>query len=90
MQRCCLSGSPARLGLGFTSTTCPQETCWLWLQPSLPCRLMHADACLQVTHRLEELRMADSASYMADGRIQFSGPATDVLKYMQKMGAHVD
>eukprot|EP00891_Asterochloris_glomerata_P002274 jgi/Astpho2/2274/Aster-03245 len=45
---------------------------------------------LWVTHRLEELRMADSASYMADGRIQFSGPATDVLKYMQKMGAHVD
>ena len=30
----------------------------------------HASCVLQVTHRLEELEYADSASYMDDGKIQ--------------------
>ena len=42
---------------------------------------------MQVTHRLEELQWADTASYMDEGRIQFSGPAKDVAGYMRRLGA---
>ena len=44
--------------------------------------------CLQVTHRLEELQWADTASYMEQGKIQFTGPAQAVAKYMKSLGAH--
>ncbi|DBB18622.1 hypothetical protein WJX82_006972 [Trebouxia sp. C0006] len=43
---------------------------------------------LWVTHRLEELQWADTASYMEHGQIQFTGPAQDVAKYMKSLGAH--
>lgn len=43
---------------------------------------------LQVTHRLEELQWADTASYMEQGKIQFTGPAQEVAKYMKSLGAH--
>lgn len=42
---------------------------------------------LQVTHRLEELEWADTASYMDQGRIQFTGAAKDVAQYMRSQGA---
>ena len=42
---------------------------------------------LQVTHRLEELEWADTASYMDHGQVQFTGPAQDVAKYMRSQGA---
>ena len=48
--------------------------------------------CLQVTaiwvtHRLEELQYADSASYMDAGRILVSGSPTDVAAAMRCEGA---
>lgn len=43
---------------------------------------------LWVTHRLEELQWADTASYMEHGKIQFTGPAQEVAKYMKSLGAH--
>ncbi|DBA73271.1 hypothetical protein WJX77_003876 [Trebouxia sp. C0004] len=43
---------------------------------------------LWVTHRLEELQWADTASYMEHGKVQFTGPAQDVAKYMKSLGAH--
>lgn len=45
-------------------------------------------SCCQVTHRLEELQWADTASYMEHGKIQFTGPAQEVAKYMKSLGAH--
>ena len=44
--------------------------------------------CRQVTHRLEELQWADTASYMEHGKIQFTGPAQHVAQYMRSLGAH--
>ncbi|KAK9817821.1 hypothetical protein WJX72_002713 [[Myrmecia] bisecta] len=44
---------------------------------------------LWVTHRLEELEYADSASYMDGGKIQFSGSAAAVADYMRSLGARV-
>jgi energy-coupling factor transporter ATP-binding protein EcfA2 len=52
--------------------------------------ITHGDegiTALWVTHRLEELQWADTASYMDEGRIQFSGPAKDVAAYMRRLGA---
>ena len=49
---------------------------------------MSSSPVLQVTHRLEELQWADTASYMEQGKIQFSGPAQEVAKYMKSLGAH--
>ncbi|KAL3134929.1 hypothetical protein ABBQ32_007891 [Trebouxia sp. C0010 RCD-2024] len=43
---------------------------------------------LWVTHRLEELQWADTASYMEQGKIQFTGAAREVAKYMNLLGAH--
>lgn len=44
--------------------------------------------CRQVTHRLEELQWADTASYMEHGKIQFTGTAQHVAQYMRSLGAH--
>ena len=42
---------------------------------------------LCVTHRLEELRYADSASFMDGGRIQVSGAPEAIGQHMRKLGA---
>ena len=42
---------------------------------------------LCVTHRLEELRYADSASFMDGGRIQVSGTPEVIGQHMRKLGA---
>ncbi|CAG9460380.1 unnamed protein product [Pedinophyceae sp. YPF-701] len=42
-----------------------------------------------VTHRLEELTYADSATYMDEGRIVVTGAPDDVLAHMKKLGARV-
>eukprot|EP00197_Chlamydomonas_leiostraca_P002075 CAMPEP_0202858368 /NCGR_PEP_ID=MMETSP1391-20130828/935_1 /ASSEMBLY_ACC=CAM_ASM_000867 /TAXON_ID=1034604 /ORGANISM="Chlamydomonas leiostraca, Strain SAG 11-49" /LENGTH=280 /DNA_ID=CAMNT_0049537283 /DNA_START=193 /DNA_END=1035 /DNA_ORIENTATION=+ len=40
-----------------------------------------------VTHRFEELAYADSASYMEDGRVVFSGKPDEIRGYLRKLGA---
>ena len=42
---------------------------------------------LCVTHRLEELRYADSASFMDGGCIQISGSPDSIAAHMRKLGA---
>eukprot|EP00877_Chromochloris_zofingiensis_P014828 jgi/Chrzof1/959/Cz01g34350.t1 len=42
-----------------------------------------------VTHRFEELRYADSASYMEDGRVVFTGSPDEVRQRLRTMGATV-
>lgn len=42
-----------------------------------------------VTHRLEELEWADSASFMDGGKIRVSGPPELVISHMRSLGATV-
>ncbi len=44
---------------------------------------------LWVTHRLEELPEADSASYMEDGRVTMTGSPRGVARHLAKLGAKV-
>ena len=44
---------------------------------------------LWVTHRLEELRHADAATYIDGGQVQRTGSAQEVIRYMSKLGAQV-
>jgi len=48
-----------------------------------------AVTALWVTHRLEELRYCDSASYMKDGKIQVTGSPPTVIEHLRSMGAIV-
>jgi energy-coupling factor transport system ATP-binding protein len=43
-----------------------------------------------VTHRFEELEYADSASYMADGKIAFTGSPGRMRDFLRSLGAPVD
>lgn len=42
-----------------------------------------------VTHRFEELEYADSGSYMQDGRMVFTGTASELRGYLSTIGAPV-
>mmetsp|Transcript_37475 Transcript_37475/g.83403 ORF Transcript_37475/g.83403 Transcript_37475/m.83403 type:complete len:191 (+) Transcript_37475:1163-1735(+) len=42
-----------------------------------------------VTHRFEELQYADTASYMQDGKVVFSGRPQRLREFLQKLGAPV-
>ena len=42
-----------------------------------------------VTHRFEELKYADSASYMQDGQIVFSGRPERMIDFLRSVGASV-
>lgn len=44
-------------------------------------------AALWVTHRLEELKYADGASYMEDGRIIMQGDVSSVSKFLKEKQA---
>ena len=50
---------------------------WLCVRSVSAHSLLHI---VQVTHRLEELQWADTASYMDDDHTQFIGPARESLK----------
>ena len=61
-----------------------------WSQlKSLVCSVVDEQGvtALCVTHRLEELRYADSASFMDGGRIQVSGSPESVGAHMRSLGA---
>lgn len=66
---------------------CLLATTCAWL-PSMHAncgeRSCHALAC-----RFEELVYADSATYMQDGRVAYSGSPEDVKAFMRKLGAPV-
>jgi len=42
-----------------------------------------------VTHRFEELEFADTASYMQDGRVVFTGTPAEMHAYLKRIGAPV-
>jgi len=48
-----------------------------------------AVTALWVTHRLEELRYADTASYMQDGVVKVSGSPRKVIEHLRAAGASV-
>ena len=64
------------------------STCCMRSSIHVACQVPLSLPVLQVTHRLEELQWADTASYMEQGKIQFTGPAQEVAKYMKSLGAH--
>lgn len=41
-------------------------------------------AALWVTHRLEELKFADGASYMEDGKIVMQGNVSSVIDFLKE------
>lgn len=48
-----------------------------------------AVTAIWVTHRFEELEYADSASYMEDGQLVFTGTPAELKVYLKKLGATV-
>ncbi len=44
---------------------------------------------IQVTHRLDELEWADSASYMDGGAIRVSGSVGRIRRHLRSLGARV-
>lgn len=44
---------------------------------------------LWVTHRLEELKWADAASFMDNGQVHISGTPDRVFHHFRKLGAHM-
>ena len=44
---------------------------------------------LWVTHRLEELQWADSASFIEGGQVRLTGSPQEVLRHMKSLGAHI-
>lgn len=44
---------------------------------------------LWVTHRLEELKWADAASFIDEGQVKLSGPPDRVFHHLRNLGAHM-
>lgn len=44
---------------------------------------------LWVTHRLEELKWADAASFIDEGQVKVSGTPQTVFHHFRKLGAHI-
>lgn len=44
---------------------------------------------LWVTHRLEELKWADAASFIDEGQVKMSGPPDKVFHHFRRLGAHM-
>lgn len=56
---------------------------------SITARSQEHVTAIWVTHRFEELQYADSASYMSDGRVVFTGTGPEMVQYLKSLGAPV-